>query len=109
MATLYRANGTEEEITPADGHGFTLEELQALVGGFIEMVTLGISYPDRKKERKALIIDEEGKLKNKPVNDLASVVWHSYATRAGLMPDHIVGDAVLVLVTGEGTDAERVR
>lgn len=35
---IIRTNGTETEITPANGTDFTLKELQKIVGGYIEVV-----------------------------------------------------------------------
>ena len=37
MATLIPAHGTPIYIEPANGRSFTLEELQTIVGGYIEM------------------------------------------------------------------------
>lgn len=60
----------------------TLEALQQEVGGYIETITLAADC--------CMIVDEEGRLKDKPLNEQAS--------RLGLA---IVGDALLVGVAGE--------
>lgn len=84
MATLYRENGTTEEVVPKNGKSFTLEELQTLVGGDIELV-----YPLIPK--KILVVNEEGKLKGMAYNREATKV-----ARSGLKPDDlIVGPALL--------------
>lgn len=60
----------------------TLEALQHEVGGYIETITLAADC--------CMIVDEEGRLKDKPLNEQAS--------RLGLA---IVGDALLVGVAGD--------
>lgn len=83
MATLIRSNGTTETVTPANGRHFSLGEMQAFVGGFIEHVGIwqGHSY----------WCNEEGKLLGLPVNAEATA-------RLGMTWDVLVGD---VLVTSE--------
>ena len=78
MATYIKVDGTEEEVTNT-----SLENLQTLVGGNIEIV---ITNDDR-----LIILDEEGKLKNKPVNPKATAL-----TRGVIDDDDlIVGDVVV--------------
>lgn len=62
-------------------HTPTLEEAQALVGGYVEVVYL----PDGRQ----MLIDEEGKLKRKPVNVEATMLY-------GRRNDVIVGDVVVL-------------
>lgn len=81
MALLMKANGTEETIRPQDGSEFSLEELQRLVGGYIEVVPT--------PQSKDLIVNEEGVLKALPVNKKATMI-------AG---QPIVGD--MVILTGK--------
>lgn len=40
MAKILYANGTEKEVEPKNGTDFKLEEMQAVVGGYIELVYL---------------------------------------------------------------------
>lgn len=60
------------EVHPKNGTDFKLEELTGFVGGHIELVqTIG---------RRTMVLDEEGKLKGKPVmrrplTCMATVVW----------------------------------
>ena len=63
MAVLIPVKGPTSEVLPADGKTFELEELHKLVGGWIEVVREGDSY---------LVMDEEGKLKGKAYNEVAS-------------------------------------
>ena len=62
MGTLITAEGEEKVVTPEHGEVFTLEELQALVGGYIEVV------PQRVHPDKVYLCDEEGLLKSKEIN-----------------------------------------
>jgi hypothetical protein len=83
MATLIPATTTTEVTTIPTPKG--LEEYQALVGGYIEVVTL----PDGR----ALVLDEEGKLKGRPLNRRATALWHEAAPYA--RRDVLVGDVVV--------------
>ena len=66
MATMLRVEGTTEAIAPAGPH-WRLEELQTLVGGYIEVVATN--------DGRFLVIDEEGKLKKKPLNIQATKLY----------------------------------
>ena len=84
MATVFEVNGTRREVHPATPPSFTLEEMHALVGGFIEMVPMAGD--------KMLIINEEGKLQGLLCNLEATL-----QVRDRLLPgDYIAGPAVLV-------------
>ena len=61
----------------------SLSDAQKFVGGWVEVVQVNDGI---------LIIDEEGKLKNKPVNEVASKM---YADKYG-DADVIVGDAIYI-------------
>lgn len=78
-----RPNGTVEQI---DCEDITLDYLQSAVDGYIETLRIK-DAPDRCL---IMIIDEEGKLKNKPVNELAGEIAYIR------FDDYIVGDAVIV-------------
>lgn len=66
----------------------TLAELQAAVGGWIERVKVKVG----RDELADLIVNEEGRLRNLPVNHEASqLFWVGRLTT-----DPIVGDAVLL-------------
>ena len=74
--------GTMRNIAPMNGKDYTLCELQSYVGGLVETVRLG---------EKVLVVDEEGKLKGKPVNRIAT----GWLQTSGIA-DYIVGDAMLI-------------
>ena len=83
MARLYKTDGTNEEVSPADGKTFKLRELQDLVGGYIELVQLGDAV---------LIVNEDEKIKGLPFNREATFVLQVMR----FTEDVIVGPAVLV-------------
>ena len=60
--------GESKEITPENGKRFTLKELQALVGGIIQYVT----FPDGTD----IMVNDEGKLIDLPVNPRATKLWN---------------------------------
>ena len=69
MATLYKADDTALEVTPANGKDFTVDELQSLVGGYCEMIRAGSDF---------LLVDEDGLAKGLPVNN---VILYKYGKR----------------------------
>lgn len=87
-----RADGTQEEIMPANGKSFTLEELQKAVGGRIEIL--------EAKDRRSLVCYEESKLDGQPINEKATMLWKYGSLNPGnwilRTHDFIAGD---VLVT----------
>lgn len=96
MATIIRANGTEAPINAE----LTLERMQAMVGGWIEVVTLDVT-PDHSE---VLIVNEEGLLDGLPPNAAATRLYRgSPAQHDGL----IVGDAIHCKVLDLGLDTER--
>jgi Domain of unknown function (DUF3846) len=95
MATLLKANGTEQPIADR----LTLPVMQKLVGGFVEFVTIG-GTPDA---RELLIVNETGLLDGLPPNVAATVLYR------GTPPRHdgvIVGDAIRCVCTHMGHDNE---
>jgi hypothetical protein len=94
MATLLRPDRRKDEIQPLNGVNWSLEELQTLVGGYIEVIGT--------KDGRFLVIDEEGKLKRKPLNAAATDLY-LYGEH-----DAVVGVAVLVdtLLEMNGPDDE---
>lgn len=75
MPELIRTNGTIEPITD-----MSLESLQRAVGGYIQIVDA--------LNGKCIVMDEEGKLKGKPLNRIATKLYC-------VAEDHIVGDVVV--------------
>ena len=86
MCTLMKLDGTEEKVEPKNGKEWELEELQLLVGGYIE--TFPTPFDDQ-----VMVMHEEAKLqKHHKLNAKAS-----HLVRDILMnDDYIAGDAVVV-------------
>jgi hypothetical protein len=64
MATLYRTDGTNEEVQAVKGR-ISLEQAWEAVGGYVERVKL-------PKRQGVLLVDEDGLMKGLPVNSTAS-------------------------------------
>lgn len=84
MATIYSEYAIQS-VEPKNGKFFRLEELQAIVGGYIEVINL--------RDDKVMIINEEGKLMHLPYNHQATILAHS--NRAIFPDDVIVGNALV--------------
>ena len=70
----------------------TLEEMQKFVGGYIEVVTSADT-------NSQIVLDEEGKLKGKPLNKEATELYlgeEQDDTSAGWDFDYIVGDVMVL-------------
>jgi hypothetical protein len=82
MAHLYQTDGRVKEIHPPNGGKyFTLPELQAIVGGYIEMV--------RTVDGEYMVINEMGKLEGLELN-----IWATRIYQHG-RHDPIVGNAIV--------------
>ncbi|MBD5237533.1 MAG: DUF3846 domain-containing protein [Bacteroidales bacterium] len=85
MARLIKAIGGEVEITPENGKSFGLEEAQNNVGGYIQILPLD--------DENVMIMDEEGKLKERLFNVTATKIAYRY--NAIFPGDYIVGDVII--------------
>lgn len=90
MATLIKCaeqdkkNQTITEIEPKNGKTFELREMYKLINcTMVEFIYF---------DNQILIIDEEGKLNHKPLNDIATYLYRKNKK----IHDIIVGDALLV-------------
>lgn len=87
MARLYKATDkschTGIEVQPENGEVFTLEEAQAMVGGYIEVVHL--------KDDDILVCDEEGRLKDKERNEFATFMAVQLGYKGN---EYLVGDVL---------------
>ena len=72
-----------EDYTPKNGKTFALTEMQEIVGGYIE--------PIRLNDGRMIIVDEDGKSKNKAVNIPATNILR----RDHFTTDYIVGTAIV--------------
>lgn len=80
---LYKADGDVERVCPENDTDYQLNELQRFVGGYVEFC-----YGD---DGRMLVVDEEGKLKGKQINERATQWYRTHVYRN----DYIVGDALL--------------
>lgn len=85
MALIYRASGDVENVEPKNGTDFQLEELQAIVDGWIEIKFL------RDDEGRVMVLNEEGKLRNLPYNERATTLYRVFVYEH----DFIVGDVLI--------------
>jgi hypothetical protein len=98
MAILLKADGTMAQVIGR----LTVPVMQTLVGGYIEIVTIGSTLT----KHEILIVDEEGLLKDKLINVRATRLYR------GIPPRHngiIVGDAIHCEVLNPGQDTEHCR
>jgi len=86
-ALFYKVDLTVEEIRPANRRYFRLEEMQRLVGGLIQIIPLD----GEGLEDKLLVVNEEGKNANLPVNLFATLEWIKYYGET----DFVSGDAII--------------
>ena len=68
--------------------GLTLEDLQKLVGGYIQLIELHSS-------KRQMIINEEGKLMGLPFNETATKIFHDEYPHLTEY-DVICGDAIIL-------------
>ena len=72
-----------EDYTPKNGKTFALTEMQEIIGGYVE--------PIRLNDGRMILVDEEGKSKNKAVNIPATNILR----RDHYTTDYIVGTAIV--------------
>jgi len=85
MARYIKIDGSETIVSPKNGPTFSGDELREYVDGWIEILAL--------PSGDYMIIDEEGKLKNKPKNNRATLM----AFTAGVAhDDYTVGNVLIV-------------
>lgn len=78
-----RPNGMVEQV---DCDNITLDYLQSEVDGYIETIRI----KDAPNRHLIMVIDEEGKFKDKSINELAGEIAYIR------FDDYIVGDAIIV-------------
>ena len=86
LDVMIRSDGTVKTVEV--GEEITLHRLQELVGGYIETVSPRFPVSDEL----VMLCDEEGKLKEMPVNELASACAYLLAG------DCLVGDVIILSV-----------
>lgn len=88
-AEIITTDGDSLEVQPANGRKFSLRELQAVVEGYIEIITL----PDGR----LMILNEDGNALGLPPNPVATVIAHNALTEEnGIVGDVLVCDSSLI-------------
>jgi len=82
-AVLIKTDGAVQELKGRP----TLKEAQQMVGGYIELV----KARDIWKNTVTLVVDEEGKIKDKPTNKSITMVYS-----ASIYGGYIVGDVIVL-------------
>lgn len=85
MGNLIYPDGTHRNVIPEDGKHFTLDEMQKLVGGYIEI----LRNPMEGKDFDA-VLNEEGKLHGLEANPAAT----AYCGTTGI--DTLVGNVLIL-------------
>lgn len=69
IAEYIEVDGTVHTVKPLNGKDFSLDELQHYVKGYIEIVYL--------KDGTLLVVNEEGKLNELPINQVATNLYNN--------------------------------
>lgn len=78
-----------EDYTPKNGTTFELEELQEVVGGYIEIIRLN--------DGRVIVVNEEGLLQGLPVNiEATNILRRDHSTTQYIVGNAIVCDADMV-------------
>lgn len=85
MARIIKTNGEIIPVEPKNGTDFQLEEMQKIVGGYIQLFYL------MNDEGEVIVMNEEGKFEGLPVNDKATELAESLLYDG----DFIVGDVLV--------------
>ena len=91
METKINTDAAEFKIIEDSKDEPTLKEAQEFVGGYVE----GITFPNGDY----LIINEEGKLRNLPLNPEATALWKATFDNDNFITgrnDFVVGPAILI-------------
>lgn len=85
MAKIIKSSGEIIEVEPKNGKDFSLEEMQKIVDGYIQIVTIGSG--------QYMVCNEEGLIHDLPVNLEASKLY--YGMIAMLNGHYICGDVLI--------------
>lgn len=77
IAKVINVDGMIQEVSPANGKSFTLEELQHYVGGYVQVL------PMPGTGQSIMVVDEEGKIKHKRMNSIATKLWRDGIDSSG--------------------------
>lgn len=88
-ATIIKVDGTKQELD----HRPSLKEAQGIVGGYIELVKASQVKDDDPIPGSlvTLVVDEEGKVKNKAINKTITERYGRY-----IYGGYVVGDVIVL-------------
>lgn len=81
---IIKSDGIEIEILPENGKDFSLEEMQKIVGGYVEIIGCN-------DQNFVCILNEEGKIQELPLNEKATALVNKIIAP----DDFIVGDVLV--------------
>lgn len=86
MAIIIKTTGETIEVKPTNGTDFQLEELQEVVGGYIQILPI-------YSTGEVMVVNEEGRLENLPWNVKATTYAKHYNA---IFPNDYIAGNVLV-------------
>lgn len=86
-AQVIKADGTIVKVEPKNGTDFSLEEMNEIVGGYLEIVWF------HDGSNNIMVLNEEGKIGGLPYNHQATII--AQQGRAIGLNDEIVGNVLL--------------
>lgn len=81
---IYKTDGDVQNSSPRNGTDYQLDELQEIVGGYIEVVYLA--------DGRIMVLNEEGKLRGLAYNQRATALFRK---QTGITDDFIAGDVLI--------------
>jgi len=98
-STLYKTDGRTQDVRPANGVHWTLEELQGFVGGYIEVV--------RTVDGRFMVINELSKILQPPLDlNIPATRLYRYGHSDVILGAAVVVDTRLELDGPEDEDEE---
>ncbi len=85
MGTLYKTDGSKEITECDEGNGYSLEFLQKMVDGYIELIMM-------PETSEVMVVNEEGIVLSKPYNEMATHL----AEKARKFRAPIYGDVLVI-------------
>lgn len=86
MAIIIKTTGETIEVKPKNGTDFQLEELQEVVGGYIQILPI-------YRTGEVMVVNEEGRLEHLPWNGKATT--YAKQNNAIFPNDYIVGNVLV--------------
>ena len=85
MAQIIKTDGQIVPVEPKNGTDFQLDELQQIVGGYVQL------FPLANEAGEVMVMNEDGKIEGLPMNNKATEL----AAKRLFQGDYIVGDVLV--------------